>query len=964
MNFTTFLMPVPAEFEPHLNEEHDGYQWADLDNAPEPLHPGVDRVLPMVAAARMGMDEAEWDESEHPRNSDGRFQSGGAPGPAAVKAKSSASPGSKVVMRPDGWNAGGEEVYQITRPGRLYRGMTEAEFKATVGAGKGILSNQDYSTTDEGTSLSGDAETAESYANYGRDDPRKTGKPTYLVEVGDREGATLDQDGYYKAASEIKPERISRIWEMRNENGAIVGTEIDPAAVGEQKPSKESATDETDPSKPPKPGQWFVVYRVGSSGELKNRNAGNANSVGSFLQRLDDLEGSQPVGAGASHLITAYRVKINKDFGGYKAGSRGSNLEGNVVGREVRKNSVSYSFPSEGGWESEKMGEVSLEKLRAFSKEHTGYESFDDMGGTMSGEMVRKAFKDSPGQAQDTGKSIVFLEQMTDDMAMDRAIADRIALDKESVRSYDVDGRLHITLANISKSIVNPYYGFEIPGAEEAGLDPRKVFYLLRDAQELAEGAETFNNIPILSDHKPVSAESPEKDMIVGSTGTDAIFRDPYLCNSLVFWDQAAIDEIESNAKRELSAAYRYVVDWTPGVFDGRRYDGVMRQIRGNHIALVRDGRAGSDVIVGDSQLTEVNAMAQQVLSRRAMLAKGALFAGLTPLLAQDALPGQTMKDLDKILAAVASDNWKTEKPKIIAEVTRTFTPRLLAKDQGMGGLAKLLDHLDGEAATAAEPGKGAPAAPAGPGKPAPGGAVTAKPMGGGGPPVETESALKEGEGMAEDDPISEIMEMLKAHLPPDVHAAVGEKMKGLKPNPQPAAPAAPAAPAPAAAAPAPAAPGTKPPAMDEPPGGTGQPKPPVSSGKEVPVNDPAKASMQQATVGAMDAAIAKAKDDTRRETMAQMRSIAEAETFVAPWVGKLTMAFDSAADVYKAALLALEIDIEGMHPDAYRPVLSAQPKPGEARPVSSTRIAQDASTNAGVLLSKILPNVAGRRVM
>jgi uncharacterized protein len=556
----------------------------------------------------------------------------------------------------------------------------------------------------------------------------------------------------------------------------------------------------------------------------------------------------------------------------------------------------------------------------------------------------------------------------TDQMAMDRAVSDRIAFDKESVRSYDVDGRLHIVLANISKATVNPYYGFEIPGSDQAGLDPRKVYYLLRDPQELAAAAPTFNNLPILSTHRPVSAENPEKEIIVGSTGTDAIFKAPYLCNSLVFWDQSAIDEIESNAKRELSAAYRYVVDWTPGVFEGRRYDGRMTQIIGNHIAQVTDGRAGSDVVVGDSQLTEVNAMAQQVLSRRAMLAKGALFAGLTPLLAQDALPAQTMKDLDRILAAVASDNWKTEKPKIVAEVTKTFTPRLLAKDQGMGGLAKLLDHLDGEAASAAEPGKGAPAAPAGPGTAAPGGTVEPpKPQGGGKPPVETESALREGEGLAEDDPIAEIMEMLKAHLPPDVHKMVGEKMKGLRPNPEHAEIApegSPAAAAPAGpAAPTAAAPPYKP-GMDEPPGGPGQPKPPVPTGKEVPVEDPAKAAMTQATKTAMDAAIKVAKTETRAETMALMRAIAEAEDYVKPWVGKLTMAFDTAADVYKAALTALEVDIEGMHPDAYRPVLSVQPKPGEPRPGAPTRIAQDASINAGLLLAKALPNVASRRVL
>jgi hypothetical protein len=41
--------------------------------------------------------------------------------------------------------------------------------------------------------------------------------------------------------------------------------------------------------------------------------------------------------------------------------------------------------------------------------------------------------------------------------------------------------------------------------------------------------------------------------------------------------------------------------DWTPGVTpDGQSYDAVQRQLRGNHLALVREGRMGPDVAVLD----------------------------------------------------------------------------------------------------------------------------------------------------------------------------------------------------------------------------------------------------------------------------------------------------------------------------------------------------------------------------
>jgi hypothetical protein len=40
----------------------------------------------------------------------------------------------------------------------------------------------------------------------------------------------------------------------------------------------------------------------------------------------------------------------------------------------------------------------------------------------------------------------------------------------------------------------------------------------------------------------------------------------------------------------------------TPGVFEGKRYDGIMRNLEFNHLALVVSGRVGADCVVGDSK--------------------------------------------------------------------------------------------------------------------------------------------------------------------------------------------------------------------------------------------------------------------------------------------------------------------------------------------------------------------------
>src|ERR1039458_1120125 len=61
-------------------------------------------------------------------------------------------------------------------------------------------------------------------------------------------------------------------------------------------------------------------------------------------------------------------------------------------------------------------------------------------------------------------------------------------------RHYEENGQLRIERTPISKATVNPYYGREIPKAEELGLTPDRVYYLLRDPGELAKAAPSFKS--------------------------------------------------------------------------------------------------------------------------------------------------------------------------------------------------------------------------------------------------------------------------------------------------------------------------------------------------------------------------------------------------------------------------------------------------------------------------------------
>ena len=174
-----------------------------------------------------------------------------------------------------------------------------------------------------------------------------------------------------------------------------------------------------------------------------------------------------------------------------------------------------------------------------------------------------------------------------------------------SVRTKDENGFLHVALTPISKATVNPYLGKEIEGSKEHGFEPDKIYYGLRDPDELAKGAGTFNGLPLLLEHHPTDAENLPKEWVVGSMGTDAIFEKPYLKNSLTVTDAQAIQYIEDGTAKEISCSYRFTPDFTAGEYteaDGSKvhYDFIMRDIKGNHVALVPEGRAGHDVKVAD----------------------------------------------------------------------------------------------------------------------------------------------------------------------------------------------------------------------------------------------------------------------------------------------------------------------------------------------------------------------------
>ncbi|MDM2843262.1 DUF2213 domain-containing protein [Citrobacter sp. Cpo090] len=179
-----------------------------------------------------------------------------------------------------------------------------------------------------------------------------------------------------------------------------------------------------------------------------------------------------------------------------------------------------------------------------------------------------------------------------------------------SVRAYDDYGRMNITQCNISKECVSPYRGSSLPGWRDLGLNPDRLYYIYRPAEELIRAADSFNNVPVTIEH-PNQLDTPDTPQErVGTTGTDTRFEAPYLVTSMKLWDKAAIEGVENSTRRELSIFPSFFdLDMTPGEFMGQAYDGVARNISGNSVALTIKGRVGAECAVGDSQDQEETLM-------------------------------------------------------------------------------------------------------------------------------------------------------------------------------------------------------------------------------------------------------------------------------------------------------------------------------------------------------------------
>ncbi len=169
-----------------------------------------------------------------------------------------------------------------------------------------------------------------------------------------------------------------------------------------------------------------------------------------------------------------------------------------------------------------------------------------------------------------------------------------------SERRYTPEGFL-IATAKLARSGIQPYRASEF--SSESG-DPMRILNIYRPPEEVfaPEALASFENAPLTNDHPSGFWVNTDnwRHLALGSV-RNIRQQDGYVIGDLIVQDKSTIALIESG-KVGLSAGYQSQKEMTPGLTpDGQPYDGIQRNIRINHIALVRSPRCGPTCRIEDS---------------------------------------------------------------------------------------------------------------------------------------------------------------------------------------------------------------------------------------------------------------------------------------------------------------------------------------------------------------------------
>jgi uncharacterized protein len=171
-------------------------------------------------------------------------------------------------------------------------------------------------------------------------------------------------------------------------------------------------------------------------------------------------------------------------------------------------------------------------------------------------------------------------------------------------REIDENGFLLVKGCPISSFGIFDY------GAGQLGLpgDPNRIVKVFRPESAVNDPAaiDSFKNVPFIIDHTMLSgfyddqdAAAPEEKGLDGVLTSNVYYQAPWMLGDLKIFSRKA-QKFLAKGKKDLSLGYSCDFELTPGVWNGQPYEVVQTNMRGNHIALVDEGRVpGARVLDG-----------------------------------------------------------------------------------------------------------------------------------------------------------------------------------------------------------------------------------------------------------------------------------------------------------------------------------------------------------------------------
>lgn len=195
-------------------------------------------------------------------------------------------------------------------------------------------------------------------------------------------------------------------------------------------------------------------------------------------------------------------------------------------------------------------------------------------------------------------------------------ITDQLVIDEYFSNNTRLLKQLTIASSGVYKYLRREVVRFKGLGGEIPSIhDGRTVFNVYRKAEVLENRKDLFSRQPMTLNHPPekvtgdnfkkyaVGFSGDSSDLVLVKDGAKVAIK-----TTAMLIDSEAVNAY-SNGIRQISPGYDAIFKWESGITeDGESYDIVMEDITEvNHIALLKNGRGGSDVSILDKESVFMN---------------------------------------------------------------------------------------------------------------------------------------------------------------------------------------------------------------------------------------------------------------------------------------------------------------------------------------------------------------------